>query len=499
MKTMISSLCLFTLIAITKGQETSFFRHKGVNGGIPCAGCTFVVGLIEQLAQVHNRTIMETVDDLCDLLPQGVYHEACTAIIHRYGPVVIDLLYAKITPDLICHGIRFCYVDPGKHFCNLFPLPTQHSSNDDHTARMIKMSHTISEKYLGKQELGKFPDVCQIPGIKFICNVLNRPKHSDKEMDSNCNGIYGVDIDGVPYEDKFCKNSSHLGIGILGDSAAAHFHIPEEWLMASRINKELLKHLPFVIENEFDWPMMSAATGAKWTNLQYYQKQISRNQMADYPMLLFYSLVGNDVCNGFPDTVTYMTTPKQMRENVMNTLKYLDTRLPKGSHLVFIGLADGRVLYNSMYWRYHPFGEINKDVKYPDFYEYLKCLEISPCNGWMTSNDTQRELTYKRVVELNNVLRLIAVNYRNKFDNFDIIYLDCPLMPVLQQWEKIHGKNTGYQLIEPVDGFHPNQYAMVLTAQYTWDLLSLMAPHMLTDVNPHNKEIENIFGDQGGY
>ena len=54
-------------------------------------GCTFAVGLVEQLAQVHNKTITDTVNDLCKLLPEGVYYDACTAIIHRYGPVVIDL------------------------------------------------------------------------------------------------------------------------------------------------------------------------------------------------------------------------------------------------------------------------------------------------------------------------------------------------------------------------------------------------------------------------
>ena len=36
------------------------------------------------------------------------------------------------------------------------------------------------------------------------------------------------------------------------------------------------------------------------------------------------------------------------------------------------------------------------------------------------------------------------------------------IFTVLEQWEKIHGKNTGYQLIEPVDGFHPNQVNSIL-------------------------------------
>ena len=30
------------------------------------------------------------------------------------------------------------------------------------------------------------------------------------------------------------------------------------------------------------------------------------------------------------------------------------------------------------------------------------------------------------------------------------------VITVLEDWEKVHGKGSGYQLIEPVDGFHPN-------------------------------------------
>ncbi len=33
----------------------------------------------------------------------------------------------------------------------------------------------------------------------------------------------------------------------------------------------------------------------------------------------------------------------------------------------------------------------------------------------------------------------------------------CLLSPVLDQWVKKHGPDSGWQLIEKVDGFHPNQ------------------------------------------
>ena len=43
--------------------------------------------------------------------------------------------------------------------------------------------------------------------------------------------------------------------------------------------------------------------------------------------------------------------------------------------------------------RIHPLGVLNSDVQYKDLYDYLNCLEISPCTGWMNSNETLRDLT----------------------------------------------------------------------------------------------------------
>ena len=55
---------------------------------------------------------------------------------------------------------------------------------------------------------------------------------------------------------------------------------------------------------------------------------------------------------------------------------FQDSRLANGSHVLLIGLADGRYLYELLQHRYHPFGEFNNDVKYPQFYSYLTCLQV---------------------------------------------------------------------------------------------------------------------------
>jgi hypothetical protein len=54
-------------------------------------------------------------------------------------------------------------------------------------------------------------------------------------------------------------------------------------------------------------------------------------------------------------------------------------------------------------------------------------------------------------------------------------------------------------LIEPGDGFHPSQLGQALFAQQVWDHLEAHYPHALGPVNPHNTEIELLFGDQGGF
>ena len=104
---------------------------------------------------------------------------------------------------------------------------------------------------------------------------------------------------------------------------------------------------------------------------------MSRDQKLDQPMVVLYSLVGNDVCNGHPDTFNHMTKPDEMFTNVLQTMQYLDTKLPSGSHVLMTGLANGSYLYDILADRIHPIGRVKSDVKYKDFYTYLSCLQVS--------------------------------------------------------------------------------------------------------------------------
>lgn len=158
-------------------------------------------------------------------------------------------------------------------------------------------------------------------------------------------------------------------------------------------------------------------------------KSMARDQKLDQPALVFYSLVGNDVCQARPD-LSNLTTPQEMRRNVLETLKGLDERLPNGSHVILTGLADGRILYDSLHNRTHPIGSLRNDVTYEHFYDFMNCLQVSPCFGWMNSNKTIRDLTSERAAQLSAVLKNVAETM--KYENFDVYFFDCPLEEALR-------------------------------------------------------------------
>jgi acyloxyacyl hydrolase len=94
----------------------------------------------------------------------------------------------------------------------------------------------------------------------------------DAVLDHNCNGIVGINsATGYPYEQEFCNGTKRMGIAVLGDSNSAHFHFPEQWLDAQEFSEAAFEHAAFILENEFDWPEMSASTGhinVSWPNIE---------------------------------------------------------------------------------------------------------------------------------------------------------------------------------------------------------------------------------------
>ena len=234
-------LVLFCFVFLSMGNSAVHGKdklHSGdVNGGKICAACTFIVGVVEQLAQVHNSTVTDTLNKVCNYLPAGLYATECKKIIDWAGPIVVDLIYFGATPDVICNSVKFCKAESGHQQCHLFPPPFLGVD------KLIEKSKPVAKKHLLDKvgiDLEGISSVCELPGIKFFCYLLERvyenttvaidldgdghsvietlrgsawkgkdcndingdhypgrkPIDHDIYYDSNCNGIYGVAPDG---------------------------------------------------------------------------------------------------------------------------------------------------------------------------------------------------------------------------------------------------------------------------------------------------------------
>jgi len=311
---------------------------------------------------------------------------------------------------------------------------------------------------------------------------------------------------------------------VMGDSVGAHAVIPPEWADATQWNKSTFDHILNVAMDEVDLPHYSGWTGYAETsprgpvnsiykhlyernkcNFRDYQNiavngaasgnsmkniaGLARNQTTDHPVLVFLELVGNDVCN-HKRSFDSMTTPEKFKKNILKILDYLDTRLPFGSHVVSIGLANGSMLWEGTKNHTHPLG-----VSYADFYEFLNCLDASFCWGWLNSNDTVRNLTTERAFQLNQVYQEIVATYKAK--NFDFVYYDFPMVEIWAEYTFKGG--DPYDLLVSTDGFHPSQIFNSMLGDHLWNHLINDHPDWFGDVNPYNDLITQLFGDQGGY
>eukprot|EP01029_Cantina_marsupialis_P020485 TRINITY_DN47_c1_g2_i1.p1 TRINITY_DN47_c1_g2~~TRINITY_DN47_c1_g2_i1.p1 ORF type:complete len:624 (-),score=229.24 TRINITY_DN47_c1_g2_i1:149-2020(-) len=357
------------------------------------------------------------------------------------------------------------------------------------------------------------------------------PVSNDYNVDHNCNGISGVDTTGASYEEKFCKDTPPRGMAIIGDSATAHFHLPPELLNPHTLGLRATNNLVEKGADELDVPQCSWSTGhsqycppsskaiksiyermyernrcmhrdfqnigvngQKMVHLIRMQDTLTRDQQNDAPITLFVAYVGNDICNGHTPTLPHMTSTSSYAYFMKTGLAKLDKKLPKGSHVVFIPVLDGRFLYEGVKNELHPSG-----APYKDFYAFMTCNESNPCNPWMNTNTTIQDMAYQRVTEYKKVMIDIVKNEGAKMKNFETVFIDLEITDVLAAYKKDFPNGKLMELIEPSDGFHPNQMGQAYFADRIWELLEKEAPAALGQINPHNDEIEKIFGFQGGY
>lgn len=348
-----------------------------------------------------------------------------------------------------------------------------------------------------------------------------------RDIDHNCNKIVGGNST-ASYEDLFCKNTEQRGLIMLGDSATAHFHLPPQYMTAQGWN---IDGIVKFAENEMDFPQCSWGTGhvdlekcpfqhpvpgvegTKATSL--YTKLVERNRCnyndyqnigvngaritssdglvdavsrraeVDHPVLLWMSLIGNDVCNGHPGT-DHMTTPEQFKTDALASLQKLDATLPPNSYVVSLALFNGELLYDTMHDQQHPLGP-----SYANVYDWMNCMGESPCWGWLNSDADARKSATERAKQLNDVYVDIAAT--TTFKNFKYIYYPGDYIELFSKYGKEMGVKSLPNLIEKADGFHPSQAANALFAETFFAYLEKEHPDAVGPINPNNAQIDAMF------
>ncbi|XP_059164446.1 acyloxyacyl hydrolase-like [Physella acuta] len=553
---------------------------QGANGGNNCLVCTYIVALLEQLTEIRQTSVIETLDQFCSYLPVDV-QPMCHTAIKALGPAVIKLLIAREDPNVICHALKICYTEPGQPVCR-GPAPPGSSGvkDPDFKAKVLAARLSLSPA-IGQLSHLNVLTFCQIPGVRELCYWIHRfsdqhepvkdddqdgfstmfgmrgtawrgkdcsdqapdihpgaiPQNGDREVDSNCNGIFGVNnLTQQNYEDELCGSSQPRGVVVLGDSISAHFHLPRQWFDATLISKDSFKNLLTILENEFDWPSMSTMTGYGenlWPeaitgavdsiykrlrernrcNHRDYQnlaangvsswkvmkaaKTLSRHAGKDQPLLVYFALAGNDVCTSRWNSVDDMTSPEEMYNNTMATLDLLGQTLPNNSHVILVSLLDGGVIYDIMATRVHPATTYWGTFTYGDLYQYYECLQMTLCVGWLNANKTIRDMTSKRAEQLTAVLQKIVQVHKGRYPNFQMHFLEFNHHEVLKKW--LDSGREAWEMMDAIDSFHTSQDFQAFSAEHIWNQTLASFPQALGPVNPHNDRIVQLFGQQGGH
>lgn len=187
-----------------------------------------------------------------------------------------------------------------------------------------------------------------------------------------------------------------------------------------------------------------------------------------------------------------MTTVEEFAASVNSTLQFLEAGLPRGSTVILIGLAQGTTLYNVTHNQTHPIG-----TSYPALYDYLSCLGVNPCWGWLNTNATWRAATQARADQLNAEYGRIVAEWQAQHPSgtgsFELLYYNPDLLGAITKYvlenpcaDGIHCDQTRSPMdcIEPGDGFVSpfHTIPMILVHNSMWVPSALSRLCGLTDV-----------------
>jgi len=70
-------------------------------GGIPCIACTVIVTFLDQLSNLHNKSVERVLDEVCDLFP-GEAKVTCLFYVAKYGAAVLERIEQG---DDVCYDL----------------------------------------------------------------------------------------------------------------------------------------------------------------------------------------------------------------------------------------------------------------------------------------------------------------------------------------------------------------------------------------------------------
>lgn len=477
----------------------------------------------------------------CDVLPNDKSKDVCKFVVENFTEDIVSLILSNETPDYICSKIKLCpncHISQGPNYYTdrsvrmstnpLVELLQMQSRVISNVMFYQWKAHPTEPAHVGarpKIDLDKdwFSSVHFVPrGANWRgrdCNDFDKNVRPGKKEDAS--GKKDRDCNGIPAnaEQKYCSGANAPRQLInLGDSATAGFGIPVEWIKLKN-----LTHVLSGVIDELDHP--DQVWGSGWdnnkcsdslylrlrNNNRCYHRQfqnVAKNGGDIYdlspqidtisidadskPALVTIAYIGNDIC---AKTLAEMTTPDEYTEQLNAGLAKLDTVLPPDSKVLLFGLVDGSILYDLMSKLPHPLGS---NITYAQFYEFLSCTGVNPCNTWLTSDAASRAAASARAMELDSIARTTASSA--KFKNFEIGFVDfAELLDEAFDIAEQEGKPLS-QLIDPVDGFHPSvKNGDPILSAVLWKHINDAYPGFVGPVNPFNGQIEKEFGNQGGY
>eukprot|EP01086_Lenisia_limosa_P007577 TRINITY_DN27558_c0_g1_i1.p1 TRINITY_DN27558_c0_g1~~TRINITY_DN27558_c0_g1_i1.p1 ORF type:complete len:592 (-),score=140.46 TRINITY_DN27558_c0_g1_i1:65-1762(-) len=524
-----------------------------------CLECTLTLYAVLRYAETHEQTVEQALDKICDLISNFELRKACETIVASSADPIIRALEKRGTIMGACHEVGICTDANTK--CTV-PEPndgmTLPKANPDVVVPPLPSSEFISRLHnvngspwdrimeIVKKVVEEHKPLFDIDHDLFATTKTLRGSHwrgrdcadvqkdvypgrkSSDEVDVydiNCNGIYGINKKtGKSYEEEFCGENPPITVTNVGDSVGGHFSMDWHWLSPQLWDHKTFDNFLPLLEDEMNRPSLGWITGfedsapdgpidslylhmrkhnrcnhrhyqnlsvngGKSTNNKDHVNRIASNPEKDQPHLIIFEEMGNDVCNS-RGTLDDITKPEDFLNSTLARLEYLDTKLANGSHILFVGILDVPVHYDILHDQIHPLG-----FHYGDFYEYMNCLSNALCWPWFNKEKSIREAASEKAALLNKMYEKIIAEY--KFKNFDMAYYRFPIIDLQKQ-----AVADGYLLkdtLDPVDGFHPSQILNSYMGTWLWDIISTDHPDWIGKENPHNAEINAMFGDQGGY